>query len=286
MADVVAAAASRTQQALRSLEEFGGLIGSVDAHRLESLRYAAYDLLASVERRGRVREQLADARLYVLVGGGASADELAEHVRRLCAAGADLIQLRDKRLSDRELLRQGKAAAAAARDAGGLFVMNDRADLALLANADGVHVGQDELTVPDARRIVGGGGLVGQSTHRWSDVEAARAAGADYIGCGPTFPSSTKDFSEFAGLEFLREVVVGRSGLPAFAIGGIDESRLDQVLATGIGRVAVSGAVRMASDPYAIVARLKARLLSATVDRRPPESLPVPVERAAGPLRG
>jgi thiamine-phosphate pyrophosphorylase len=129
-----------------------------------------------------------------------------------------------------------------------LFVMNDRADLAVLAGADGVHVGQDEMSVKDARRILGPRGLVGVSTHSVEQARAAVLDGANYIGVGPTFPSGTKHFAAFTGVELLR-AVAAEIRLPAFAIGGIGLDNVGEVLATGIRRVAVSGAIVGAADP-------------------------------------
>jgi len=126
--------------------------------------------------------------------------------------------------------------------------MNDRPDLAVLACADGVHVGQKELDVRDVRRIVGPNLLIGVSTHTIEQARQAVLDGANYIGCGPTFPSGTKYFDHFPGLDFLRQVAAEIS-LPAFAIGGITRENLADVLATGFTRVAVGGAMAMSSNP-------------------------------------
>jgi thiamine-phosphate pyrophosphorylase len=134
-----------------------------------------------------------------------------------------------------------------------LFIVNDRPDLAKLARADGVHVGQEELTVQEVRQIAGPEILVGVSTHDLHQARQAVLDGADYIGCGPTFPSETKPFDHFPGLDFLRQVA-GEISLPAFAIGGITLQNLPQVLATGIRRVAVAGALAAADDLESAVA--------------------------------
>ena len=125
--------------------------------------------------------------------------------------------------------------------------MNDRADVAVLSAADGVHVGQDELSVKDARAIVGPEVLVGVSTHNIEQVRRAVLDGANYLGVGPTFPSTTKSFAAFAGLDFVRAVATEIS-LPAFAIGGITLENVSQVISAGLRRVAVSGAVVNAAD--------------------------------------
>jgi thiamine-phosphate pyrophosphorylase len=133
----------------------------------------------------------------------------------------------------------------------------------VLSDADGVHVGQDELTVADCRTIVGGTKLVGVSTHSLAQARQATLDGADYIGCGPTFPSQTKEFEDFPGLEFLR-AVQGEICIPAFAIGGINGENIGRVLETGFRRVALSGAVTAATDPAAAARSLRQMLRVST----------------------
>jgi len=136
------------------------------------------------------------------------------------------------------------------REANALYVMNDRADLAVVTEADGVHVGQDELSVKEARRIVGPHRLVGVSTHTIEQARRAVLDGADYIGVGPVFPSATKAFESLAGLEFVREVAAEIS-LPWFAIGGINADNVNLVVESGAKRIAVSSAILSANDPEA-----------------------------------
>jgi thiamine-phosphate pyrophosphorylase len=126
--------------------------------------------------------------------------------------------------------------------------MNDRPDLAVLAEADGVHVGQDELPVHAARQIVGPERLVGVSTHTIEQARRAVVDGADYLGVGPVFPSETKPFEHFAGLEFV-EAVAAEITRPWFAIGGIDASNVELVRDAGATRVAVSGSIASAGNP-------------------------------------
>src|SRR5262249_37597577 len=137
------------------------------------------------------------------------------------AGGADVIQLREKTLADRELVERARNVRRWTRKAGVLFVVNDRPDVARLVEADGVHLGQDDMPVKDARRILGADALIGVSTHSIEQVRQAVLDGANYIGVGPTFPSATKVFEEFPGLDFVR-AVLAETTLPAFAIGGIN----------------------------------------------------------------
>lgn len=258
-ADVWLASQKRVEQSLRCLEEYGKVVDPACGTAFESLRYRAYTLGKAIGSTTQNRERLAEARLYVLIDAGQTEDAFSHRVHALVEAGVDVIQLREKRLTDRALLARARRARAATRGTSTRFIMNDRVDLAVLADADGVHVGQDELTVAEARRILGPGRLVGVSTHNLQQARDAVLAGADYLGCGPTFESSTKAFSAFAGLEFLR-AVAREIRLPAFAIGGITAENLPTVLATGFERVAVSGAIASAADPVAAVREIRALL--------------------------
>jgi thiamine-phosphate pyrophosphorylase len=140
-----------------------------------------------------------------------------------------------------------------------LVVVNDRPDIAVLADADGVHLGQDDLRVKDARAIVGPRRLIGVSTHSIEQARAAVLDGANYLGVGPTFPSRTKSFDAFPGLDFVRQVAA-EIRLPAFAIGGIEATNVGEVVAAGLRRVAVGSAVMGDAKPRAAVAALRERL--------------------------
>jgi thiamine-phosphate pyrophosphorylase len=254
---IVAASFNRVQQSLRSLEEMAKLVDSSAAARIEQLRYQTYTLERAVDITRTSLDRLADARLYVLVDGRESASDFRSFAETLDKAGVDVLQLRDKQLSDRELLGRAKLAREVTVGTRTLLIINDRPDIAALSQADGVHVGQEELSVKDARSIVGPRALIGVSTHSIEQARQAVIDGANYLGVGPTFPSQTKQFDVFPGLDLLRQVAAEIS-LPAFAIGGIDQSNIAQVVATGIRRVAVSGAINSSADPAAEVAKLRA----------------------------
>jgi thiamine-phosphate pyrophosphorylase len=252
MAEVLAANFARLQESLRNLEEFGKLLDADMAAKVEQLRYRAYTLQRAAEITRHSAERLAHVRLYVLIPGGSSAEEFERLARPLIAAGVHALQLRDKQLGDRQLVERARLLRAWTRGTDTLLIINDRPDVAVLCQADGVHVGQEELSVKDARAIVGPEALVGVSTHTIQQARQAVLAGANYIGVGPTFPSGTKPFASFPGVDLLR-AVAAEIRLPAFAIGGISRQNLPQVLATGIGRLAVSGAISQAADPAAEV---------------------------------
>jgi thiamine-phosphate pyrophosphorylase len=154
------------------------------------------------------------------------------------AGGAGLIQLRDKSPASADRLALADAAVARVRAAGGRLIVNDRADIAVMSGAHGVHVGQDDLTVADVRAIVGGASMVGISTHDAAQIATAAATGADYIAVGPVFTTATKDTGYSArGLELVRTAAA--TGIPVVAIGGITLERAPGVLAAGAASVAV-----------------------------------------------
>jgi thiamine-phosphate pyrophosphorylase len=172
-------------------------------------------------------------------------------VSRALAAGAPAIQMRNKGDSARQLLELGRALRHATRNAGALLFVNDRLDLALAIEADGVHLGPTDLPVGAARRIAPAGFLIGRSADDPDVARAAVEAGADYIGCGTVYPTSTKDDAgDVIGLEGLRRVVRAVP-TPVVAIGGITVDRVKKVASTGACGVAVVGAVMSAPDPGA-----------------------------------
>ncbi len=260
--DVIRAASARLQQSLRVLEEYGKLIDRGVAQQVEHLRYRVYTISAQLELRSTRSDVLAkldQSRLYVLIDAGATEADFTESVNRLVRSDVDILQLRDRSVDDRTLLERARLGTRLAREHGKLFIMNDRADLAVAADTHGVHVGQDELPAVDARRIVGARRLVGVSTHSVGEARAAVADGADYIGCGPVFPGRTKNFDSYVGTSLL-EQVAAEVAIPVFAIGGIDASNVDRVIDAGIRRIAVTGAIRDAEDPVAAAAALKSSL--------------------------
>lgn len=268
LASVAAASWQRVEQALRSIEEYGKLLSPSLARNAKLLRYEGYVLAKACLTIADSQERLAGTKLYVLVDGGVTRTALQNRAAELVAAGVHAIQLRDKTLPDRELLVRASIVREQTRGTPTLFIMNDRPDLAMLAKADGLHIGQDELAVADVRRIVGPAMLIGVSTH---DIDQARQAvvdGANYLGCGPTFPSGTKHFSQFPGLDFLREVAA-EIALPAFAIGGITLENLPDVLATGVSRVAIGGAMASQAGARATADQWLAKLSSTEIVNAP-----------------
>jgi thiamine-phosphate pyrophosphorylase len=208
--------------------------------------------MADTELTGRLRA----ARLYVVSGDAEPATQ-ARVLRAAIDGGADVVQLRHKHAAPADLLETAVGIGRYARAHGTIFIVNDHLDLAIRAGADGVHLGQDDLSLEAARAAWGG--LVGRSTHSLDQALEAQAQGADYIGVGPLFATPTKPGRMAIGLEPLRQV--GRQvTIPWFAIGGIDATNLESVLAAGATQVAVVRAVCGAADPRAAARDLGARL--------------------------
>ena len=261
LAAVAVANWKRVQEALRSLEEFGKAFGPDLGRALEALRYRSYTLERAAGLGAAARERLADVRLCVLLTAAHCAGPPEWTVREAAAGGAGMIQLREKELSDRELLERAQEVRRWTREAGVLLVVNDRPDVARVVGADGVHLGQDDLPVKEARRVLGPDALVGVSTHNVEQLRRAVLDGASYLGVGPAFPSRTKHFSELAGLEFVQSASA-ETALPAFVIGGVHLDTVGAAAAAGARRVAVSEAVCRAADPRAAAAALVQALIS------------------------
>ena len=175
------------------------------------------------------------------------------------AGGARLLQVRGKSLSSSELLQVASDVVEMGQRYGAAVIVNDRADIARLSNAAGVHVGQDDLTADDARRIVGPGATVGVSTHTRDQVARAAVSTADYVAVGPVFGTGTKDTGYAAvGLELVAAAAV--SGRPVVAIGGITLERAESVLAAGATSVAVISDLVSHGDPEARVRAFVERL--------------------------
>jgi thiamine-phosphate pyrophosphorylase len=246
----------RLQEALRSLEEYGKLLTRDFSAGLEALRYRSYTVEKAINTGADSRTRLENARLYVLLTGATCSAALDWTIREAADGGVDAFQLREKSLTDRELLERARNVRRWTRQTGTLFILNDRPDIARLVEADGVHLGQEDMSVREARRIVGTGLLIGVSTHNPDQVRQAILEGANYIGVGPTFASPTKEFGELAGLEFVRQATA-MTTLPAFVIGGVNAENISQAVVAGARRIAVSAAICTADDPRSVAVRLR-----------------------------
>lgn len=255
--DVVGAAASRVSEAMRVIEEYGKIIDSAAAARVEQLRYRVYDLGQAVARAASTAD-VRQWRCCLLL-----TIELCEHpwedvVARAIEAGVDCIQVREKAMTDQDLARHVRRVIAIARPLGVPVIVNDRVDIALATGADGVHLGQGDLSVPEARRIAGDRTLiVGVSTHDPDEAAAAVEAGADYCGVGAMFQTSLKPDRVPSGVEYLAWFVQTYPTTPHLAIGGITPATVGSLVQAGLAGIAVSGAICSATEPGAVVAALR-----------------------------
>ncbi|MFK7789053.1 MAG: thiamine phosphate synthase [Phycisphaeraceae bacterium] len=263
---VIAAAGSRLSEALRAIEEYSKLAElSPGFHHLasvaETVRYQSYDvtqrLIFAVGSR-----RAPQWRLCLLLTQSLCKLPWRNVLEVAIEHGADCIQVREKDMDAGPLLDHiGEVIDLVASSAD--VIVNDRPDLAKLAGADGVHLGQSDLDPDDARKIVGSQLLIGVSTSNLDEAQAAQANGADYCGVGPMFPTTTKHKPNLAGPAYLREYLQN-NGLPHLAIGGINASNLNELIEAGVQGIAISSAICAADDPGQVTAGLITAIKAST----------------------
>jgi thiamine-phosphate pyrophosphorylase len=259
---VVTAAGKRLGEALRTIDEYLKTTDPAAASKVESIRYRFYDVERQIALTLRPAAcGFANVKLYVLITEYSCKRPWLEVAAGAIAGGADCLQLREKSLESGELLCRAKDFVALCRRHNVISIINDRPDIALMAGADGVHVGQSDLPAADVRKLIGRSKILGVSTHNLEQARQAVRDGADYIGVGPFFRSPTKPRDFVAGPAFAKQVA-DQIKIPAVAIAGITESNVDEVLASGIKAVAVTAAVAGCDDPKSAAQRLKKRLAS------------------------
>jgi thiamine-phosphate pyrophosphorylase len=202
------------------------------------------------------RARLQDAHLY-FVADRAGLERALDGALR---GGADLVQLRDKTATDEELAPAAARVAERCAAHGALFILNDRPDLVAAFGADGVHVGQDDMPVAEARAIVGDDAIVGLSTHSIAQADAGARSGADYLAVGPVHATPTKEGRPAIGLDPVRHAAAHIDGVAWFAIGGIDPETVGAVVAAGATRAVIVRAIANAGDPEAVTRALRAAL--------------------------
>jgi thiamine-phosphate pyrophosphorylase len=276
--DVVVAAGKRLGEALRAIEEVlktfprntgvspvsnslgtGGtpVLREADApETVESIRYRFYAIEQRIALTLRPAKPFANVRLYVLITERLCSRPWLEAADLAIAGGADCIQLREKELESGELLCRAKQLVVLCKTKQALCIINDRPDIALLAGADGVHVGQGDLPCREVRRLLGANKIVGVSTHEIAHARQAVRDGADYVGVGPVFRSGTKPRDILPGLDYARQAAA-ELPIPTVAIAGITAANAAEVVATGVQAIAVTAAVVGASDIRAAARQLK-----------------------------
>lgn len=197
------------------------------------------------------RKRLAGARVCLIVSEAACRGPWLDAVRRALTSGAiGLVQLREKEIDDDDFLARAASLRALLGDDGPLLILNDRVHLVAEARADGVHLGDDDMDLAEARALLGVHRGIGVSAHDAAEIAAATAAGADYVGLGPCFPTSTKHLTRPPrGAALVREAA--GAAIPVFSIGGITPENVASLAAAGATRVAVGAGILSAPDPAA-----------------------------------
>jgi thiamine-phosphate pyrophosphorylase len=255
-ADVVEANAARLTEALRSLEEYSKTTSPARARRFENMRFEAYEAAQLLDVAGRRRSKMERLRIYAILSSELIAGPIERRAEALLAAGVDAIQLREKLMDDGPYIRLAARLTRLARRFGGLFFVNDRVHVCEIVDADGVHLGQDDTSVADARKLLAPTRLVGLSTHGPSQVRKAIAVAPDYISAGPVFATPLKPDRKAVGTRLV-EQAVRMSKIPVVAIGGVTAENAAEVFAAGAHAVALSRAMCRAEDVKGLVRSLR-----------------------------
>lgn len=247
----------RLQQALRTLAEYS-VNNKENAAVFEKLRYASYALEKIMWDKGLSiwgdKSGLDSKKLYLVTNSDKfnSEDAFLDAIASALKGGVDILQFREKNMPAKKIVELGKKIKQLCSEYNVIFIVNDRVDIAAVLEADGVHLGQDDLDVKSTKEILGNkwGGkcIIGVSTHAPEQALKAVEDGVDYIGIGPVFATPTKEGRTPVGLEYVKWVSENID-IPAFAIGGIDEENVDEVIKTGAKRVAVVRAIINAKSP-------------------------------------
>ncbi len=247
----------RAQEALRVLEEYSKLYEPNMATACKKLRYRVYTIESSLLNNYR-HQQLQNAPLYLVTSPEA---EILKIVEAALKGGLTLVQYRDKEGKDSDRLEKAHQLCQLCHRYNALFIVNDRVDIALAVDADGVHLGQHDAPVAFAREILGNHKIVGRSTTNKQELNKAIAEHADYVGVGPFYETPTKPGKAAAGREYI-DYVKAKCPVPWFAIGGIDLNNLNEVLTTGAQRVAVVRAIMQAEQPTQVTRQFLSQLLN------------------------
>ena len=239
----------RLQQALRVLAEYC----PENFDMLENLRYKSYTLEKNMWDKLKEKYNkfmLEDKKLYLVTNSDKfeSEDLFLDAVASALKGGVDILQLREKNMPANKIIELGKKVKLLCAEYGAIFIVNDRVDIAYVLDADGVHLGQDDMDIESARKILGFNAIIGISTHAPAQAQKAAADGADYIGMGPVFTTPTKPGRQSVGLEYVKWVSENIK-IPAFAIGGIDLDNVQDVVNAGAKKIAVVRAIINSDNP-------------------------------------
>ena len=246
----------RSQEALRVLEEYSKLYEPNMATACKQLRYRVYTIESTLFNNYR-QQQLHNAPLYLVTS---PEPELLKTVEAALKGGLNLLQYRDKSGKDSDRLEKAHQLCQLCHRYKALFIVNDRVDIALAVDADGVHLGQNDAPVTFARELLGSHKIIGRSTTNKQELNRAIAEGADYVGVGPFYETPTKPGKAAASTEYI-DYVKAKCPVPWFAIGGINLNNLDAVLTTGAQRIAVVRAIMQAEQPTQVTRQFLAQLI-------------------------
>jgi len=264
--DCFTAGCKRLTEALRVLAEMAQTINPSTADAFEKLRFSAYTLEKDIVLFSDTSEKFKAVKLYVIISCGAGnlpADILS--LTGCCiAGGADCIQLRAKDINDTQLFILASEFVRICKAAGVLSIINDRVDIAVAAGADGVHLGQDDLPIEQARKLQMTPLIIGKSTHSSEQLRAAVGELAAYVSLGPVFSTPTKPGAQPVGLDYVRQAIeiLEDTGIGHVAVGGITLKNIGQVLDAGVKTIAVCSAVTGAADPADACRALKKKITS------------------------
>ena len=256
--DSLTAACKRLPEAIRTLAEITQTLNPSLAQSIEELRYRAYSLEKDIVIFSDPFEKFKSVELYIVISSNLPAEVFS--ITQQCIAGkADCIQLRAKDIEDDRLLAMAEEFVQICKEANILSVINDRVDIAVLAGADGVHLGQNDLSIEQARRIQTAPLIIGQSTHSPDQLSSACRQRPTYVGLGPIFATPTKPGVPAVGMGYITEAVkiMTDTGITGVAIGGITKENIGEVLEAGAEKIAVCSAVTQAPDPAQACRELK-----------------------------
>ncbi|MGI0491054.1 thiamine phosphate synthase [Alkalinema pantanalense CENA528] len=279
IAQVLQANLCRIEESLRVLEEYGKVHSAEMGAAMKQMRYKIYTLDSQLQASSQAsplqtqtletlpelptmtlsrHDRLHQAQLYLVTS---PSDRLVEVVESALKGGLTLVQYRDKNTDDGLRFDRAKQLKALCQQYGALFIVNDRVDLALAVDADGVHLGQQDLPYEVARQILGPDKVIGRSTTNPEEFAKAMQEGADYIGVGPVHETPTKAGKAAAGYDYVH-YASENCAIPWFAIGGIDLSNVQAVVDAGARRVSVVRAVMEAENPQVMTQQFLDRLMA------------------------
>ncbi len=259
--DCFTAGCKRLTEALRTLTETTQTLNPTTAEIIEKLRYTAYTLEKDIVLFSDTSEKFKRVGLYVIISSDLPADVLSL-TSRCAAGGADCIQLRAKSLEDNELFALAVEFVQICKAAGVLSIINDRVDIAVAAGADGVHLGQNDLPIEQARQLKLAPLITGKSTHSLEQLRAGCRERPTYVSLGPVFATETKPTAEAVGTNYVKQAteMLTNTGIGHVAVGGITKDNVEEVLSAGARAIAVCSAVTKADEPMAVCRVLKEKI--------------------------